>query len=92
MELKVEVLEHIHQVQLSKADKMIPIFKVIVGNKNNYSFPYELSYVSESNRAIYKIPKWEYRCRIQDGFVKRKKKLLLHRKTGRDKTYLGFPN
>lgn len=28
MELKVEVLEHIHQVQLSKADKMIPIFKV----------------------------------------------------------------
>lgn len=24
----MEVLEHIHQVQLSKADKMIPIFKV----------------------------------------------------------------
>lgn len=28
MELNMEVLEHIHQVQLSKGDKMIPIFKV----------------------------------------------------------------
>lgn len=28
MDLKVEVLEHIHQVQLSNADKMISIFKV----------------------------------------------------------------